>query len=106
MPDAEQIPDSAEGRIAALAGIVGVLLLAAPVAPPQAAIFGFLAILSVGIVVVWGYRVIVTQLAAAGTNESDNDRPHDPVEEAQKQYLHGELDESELESELEEVLDE
>ena len=91
-----------EQTIVIIAAVIGVLLLLAPVVPPQGALFGFVAILVLGVALLWGVRLIRVQLAAAF--ESEEPEPT-PEEELQQQYVRGELSDEEFEAELEDVLE-
>ena len=91
-----------EQTIAIIAAVIGVLILLAPVVPPQGALFGFVAILVLGVAMLWGVRLIRAQLAAAF--ESDEPEPT-PEEELRQRYYDGEISTKEFEAELEDVLE-
>lgn len=98
-------------RIAAVAGLAGVLLLLAPWTPPQVAVFGFVGLFVLGVVTYFGASYVVTELArgwglAGSDDEADGD-PDEPDElaELRERYLTDpSFDERDFEAAVEEVV--
>lgn len=100
--------DNPERTVLLTALAAGFLLLVAPFAPPQAAIYAFLGLLAMGLALLFGYRAIRAQLADLYPDEpadADTEEDTDPVDEIHQQYLDGEITEEELEEQLDKEME-
>lgn len=88
---------------------IGALLLVAPFAPPQAALFGFVAILLVG--VSGYYAITVTGEILYGTADEvlpeipDEYEDHPVDNEIVREYVEGDMPDEEFEREVERALE-
>lgn len=97
---------SAEQVIVMSAITAGILLLLAPVAPPIAAVLGFVGILALGGSILLGVRLIGGLIDDLTVEVEPEPEPVDPVEELQEEYVETDMSEEEFERQLEELEDE
>lgn len=90
-----------------LAALVFVLLLFAPGAPPQVALYGAVVVLALGVVVPAAYAHAREVLSSPSEQSAagDHGKTPAPIEDAKRAYVEGEISEAEFEKQLDAALD-